>query len=108
MVCWQSLHFVNSLVKVPEQRLNVELSIGSNRICHNHPHQPRKVTLMSILYRRFFIVAGIIACMGVLTANIIQQTRRDVTPGEYQSPLISKACADGQLCLAPLASAIAT
>jgi hypothetical protein len=62
---------------------------------------------MSILYRRFFIVAGIIACIGVLTANIIQQTRRDLSPGDYQRPIISKACAKGLLCLAPIASATA-
>jgi hypothetical protein len=52
---------------------------------------------MSILYRRFFILAGIIACMGVLTANLIQQTRRDTTQNLYQRPVVSEQCLEGQI-----------
>ena len=46
---------------------------------------------MSVLYRRFFIFTGIMACIAVLTADIIQQTRRDLALGDYQRPVVSKA-----------------
>jgi hypothetical protein len=59
---------------------------------------------MSILYRRFFVFTGIMACIAVLTANIIQQTRRDTALGDYHRPVVSKVCAEGQICLARTAS----
>jgi len=33
------------------------------------------MNIMSILYKRFFLVAAMIAVMGVFTANLIQETR---------------------------------
>ena len=41
---------------------------------------------MSILYRRFMLVAAMIAAFGVLTANLIQETRRDVISRPALSP----------------------
>lgn len=41
---------------------------------------------MSILYRRFMLVAALIAAFGVLTANLIQETRRDVISRPALSP----------------------
>jgi hypothetical protein len=51
-----------------------------------------------------FIFVGIIACMAILTANTIQQIRRDLALGNYQRPVVSKVCSEGQICLARTAS----
>lgn len=54
---------------------------------------------MTILYRRFILVAAMIAAFGVLTANLIQETRRDVISSPSISPelpLIMKFSCEGQ------------
>lgn len=55
---------------------------------------------MSILYRRFILVASLIAAMGVLTAHLIQETRRGPVGAEILQPVnpANSAC-KGKLCL---------
>lgn len=58
----------------------------------------RKVTNMNVLYRRFFLFAAMIACMGVLTANLIQQTKRDPFVFGNQPVVIQPDCGTPQMC----------
>jgi hypothetical protein len=57
---------------------------------------------MTILYRRFLLVASFIAAMGAITANVIQETRTArVAPLnglEQFNPATSVPCLDGRLC----------
>lgn len=58
---------------------------------------------MSNLYKRFFIVALLIATMGVLTANLIQQTR--TVPNSITSTpkpnFLKQDCRDARYCYRP-------
>ncbi|HSO46350.1 MAG TPA: hypothetical protein VLQ68_00325 [Rhizobiaceae bacterium] len=61
----------------------------------------------TLLYRRFMVVAALIAAIGAMTANVILETRaadssaanRFSVPGERQ------LCAGGRMCLATFAKA---
>ncbi|MCB1421554.1 MAG: hypothetical protein KDJ69_03605 [Nitratireductor sp.] len=57
---------------------------------------------MSVLYRRFMLVAAMIAALGVLTANLIQETRRDIISRPAASPelplLLKYTCAGEKTC----------
>lgn len=55
---------------------------------------------MDVLYKRFFIVALMIASMGVLTANLIQQTKREPSVQTILAPktLLGNACTDDKTC----------
>ena len=60
---------------------------------------------MNILYRRFFLVATMIAAMGVLTANLILETRSANNSG-LVTPGIGIACKSNQMCkVAPIHAA---
>lgn len=59
---------------------------------------------MDILYRRFILVAALIAAFGSLTANLIQETRK-VDDLNTLHPAFSISCKQQQFCaLAPTAS----
>jgi len=62
----------------------------------------RKGETMSVLYRRFMLVAAMIAALGVLTANLIQETRRDVISRPAVSPelpmLLRYSCNGDKTC----------
>lgn len=57
---------------------------------------------MSVLYRRFMLVAAMIAALGVLTANLIQETRRDILSRPTVSPelplLLKYTCGGEKSC----------
>jgi len=57
---------------------------------------------MSVLYRRFMLVAAMIAALGVLTANLIQETRRDIISRPAASPelplLLKYTCSGDKTC----------
>ena len=54
--------------------------------------------MMTILYRRFFLVVALIACMGVSLAHLIQQTRPTIYDHEARFPSISKPCNVTKTC----------
>jgi len=53
---------------------------------------------MSILYRRFILVTALIATFGVLTANLILETRRGPVAIDAFSPSISAPCQNQLHC----------
>jgi hypothetical protein len=63
------------------------------------PIQPNKEgTLMTILYRRFILVVAFISTMGVIAANLIQETRRFPSNLELTKPGHSLNCSELQTC----------
>ncbi len=52
---------------------------------------------MDILYRRFFLVAALIAAFGSLTANLILETRK-VDDLNGLRPAFSISCKQEQIC----------
>lgn len=52
---------------------------------------------MDILYRRFFLVAALIAAFGSLTANLILETR-SANDLEYLRPALSISCKNQKIC----------
>ena len=57
--------------------------------------------IMTILYRRFMLIAAFIAAMGALTANLIRETRREPTAPRIFTPsiLYGDACINDTICV---------
>ena len=56
---------------------------------------------MSILYRRFMLIAAFIAAMAALTANLIRETRRAPSAPRIFTPsiLFGDACINEKICI---------